>query len=82
MAFLHNPGDKMLVISHPKCVSCGGCVGICPVDALNLEEGRDLNVDNEKCINCAACVRFCPVGALKVKKDGKEMTIENSSAEK
>ena len=71
-----------LIISHPRCVSCGGCVGVCPVDALNLEEGRDINVDNSKCIDCAICVRFCPVGALEVQKGNERLTILNASVGK
>ncbi|MBN1940735.1 MAG: 4Fe-4S binding protein [Candidatus Diapherotrites archaeon] len=45
-----------------KCLYCGGCVGLCPVAALKLDETR-IVVDNSKCINCNACVLICPVGA-------------------
>ena len=56
----------MLEIDKSKCVACGGCVGVCPFSALNLDQGRDLQIDHEKCTECGICVRFCPVGALKL----------------
>lgn len=66
----------MLDVNDSKCIACGGCVGVCPVDCIELVEGRDIIVDNTKCIDCQICVRFCPVGALKVfEKDGKEKPL-------
>ena len=51
-----------------KCIYCGGCVSVCPVNALTLKETR-IEVDANKCIDCGACIKFCPVGALeKVEK--------------
>lgn len=47
-----------------KCCYCGGCVGVCPVAAIELDETR-ITIDNKKCINCLACVRICPVQAMK-----------------
>ncbi len=57
----------MAVVNDPeKCCYCGGCVGVCPVLALELDETR-LRVDNKKCTNCLACIRLCPVGAMEAK---------------
>ncbi|MGB0651962.1 MAG: DUF362 domain-containing protein [Thermoplasmatota archaeon] len=50
-------------VDHGRCISCAGCVGVCPVDALSLV-GEHLTVDQSPCISCDLCVRFCPVGAL------------------
>jgi len=50
-----------------KCVYCGACVGVCPVQALVLKDTK-LIVDKQKCINCGACVTMCPVGAMQIKK--------------
>ncbi|HWH07860.1 MAG TPA: 4Fe-4S binding protein [Candidatus Thermoplasmatota archaeon] len=44
------------------CMDCGGCVGICPHDALDLFQGR-IEV-RASCTECDLCVRLCPVGAL------------------
>lgn len=50
-----------------KCIYCGACVGVCPVNALILKETR-IEVDHEKCINCGACIKVCPMGAMTEKK--------------
>jgi ferredoxin len=58
----------MTVINNAnKCVYCGACVGVCPVQALVLKDTR-IVVDKKKCINCGACVTICPVGAMEIKK--------------
>ena len=50
---------------HSVCCFCGGCVGVCPTQALTLE-GRILKVDEGKCTSCGTCVKFCPVEALRL----------------
>jgi len=52
----------MIRIDHHRCAICGGCVSVCPVEALTLAETR-LVVDT-RCTDCGACVAACPVGAL------------------
>ena len=54
-------------INKDKCMYCGGCTAICPVNALELKETY-IEVDASKCINCGACEKFCPAGAIKVVK--------------
>lgn len=53
----------MVVKASDKCVKCGGCVGICPVNALTLKEGKIKC--SKDCIDCGACINLCPAGALK-----------------
>ena len=45
-----------------KCIYCGGCVAVCPQNALTLKE--TFIECNDKCNDCGFCVKFCPVGAL------------------
>lgn len=54
-------------IDREKCLRCGGCVAVCPVLALELEESG-LKNDKSKCILCGICQKMCPVGAIKVEK--------------
>ena len=54
-------------VDREICMHCGGCVGVCPVGAIELKESV-LVIDEEKCINCGTCVRFCPVRALRIEK--------------
>ena len=66
-------------IDEKKCMKCGGCVGVCPVGAMRLE-----NVpvcDREKCTDCHICVFFCPVGAIEPEK-GREVKIASTSKQK
>jgi len=53
----------MIHIDHHRCAYCGGCVSVCPVEALTLAETR-LVVD-ARCTDCGACTAACPVGALR-----------------
>ncbi|RLI95701.1 MAG: ferredoxin [Candidatus Altiarchaeales archaeon] len=53
----------MLYIDRDKCIYCGGCVGICPKNALELRE-TVLFIYEDLCINCNSCIKFCPAGAL------------------
>lgn len=52
----------MVIIDHNRCAYCGGCVSICPVEALSLDE--TILAVSEDCIDCGDCVSACPVGAL------------------
>jgi ferredoxin len=55
---------KMVVKNNPnKCLYCGACVGVCPVQAIVLKDTR-IVIDEKKCISCGACVKICPVGAM------------------
>jgi len=50
-------------VDRSKCLACGGCISVCPQDALSWFGNKAL-VDEEKCISCAICIRICPVGAI------------------
>lgn len=49
------------------CIHCAGCVGTCPVGAIELKECR-IEVDSKECTSCGTCVRFCPVKAMSIVK--------------
>ena len=53
----------MVVTVNPKvCVYCAGCVGLCPVESIELRETKLVILDT--CTDCGICVKFCPVEAL------------------
>ena len=52
----------MVTLDTARCACCGGCVSVCPVDALTMAETR--LVIGETCIDCGNCASACPVGAL------------------
>ncbi len=41
---------------------CSICVETCPVGAISLDDGVDL--DRDSCVHCGACVWKCPVGVF------------------
>lgn len=61
----------MIVVKESLCEVCGVCIGVCPVDAINMG-ANSVTVDHSNCIDCGVCVRVCPVGALESAKEGKQ----------
>ena len=51
---LRPSGDK-------KCIDCGICVGVCPVQAIPADNPRI--TEKDKCIVCTACIYHCPQNA-------------------
>ena len=56
-----------LKLDGDKCVSCGKCEKICPMDVAVT---RDPN--SAECIRCGACIRACPAGALRFGSGAKK----------
>ena len=56
-------GKPKAKVDQSKCLACGGCISVCPQDALSWYGNKAL-VEKEKCISCAICIRTCPVGAI------------------
>ena len=63
-----------VLLDVDRCVLCGLCVDVCPVDVLSivpaaevapdLPVGTALLLDEVACIRCALCVDRCPTNAL------------------
>lgn len=60
--------DKLKVNSE-KCVGCGLCVQLCPLENLKLKNGKV--VADSKCTMCYRCVSNCPKQAITLL--GKEL---------
>jgi Fe-S-cluster-containing hydrogenase component 2 len=45
------------------CLSCGGCVSVCPKDAILMCNQKAIVIEN-KCICCGICIKTCPIGAI------------------
>ena len=54
---------ETIKIDREKCFYCGGCVGVCPENALELKE-TELEVNRQVCTLCRDCIVFCPVNAI------------------
>ena len=49
----------------PKCTACGFCVEHCPVDAIEIIDGR-AHMDARMCIRCYCCHELCPALAVEL----------------
>ena len=48
-----------------KCVGCGACKRVCPVDAITGERKELHAIDAEVCIKCGQCFEVCKFDAIK-----------------
>ena len=51
-------------VNFDLCIDCGGCISLCPTDALHFNEELRLEYTEEKCISCLLCIDSCPRFAL------------------
>ena len=54
------------MIDKNKCIGCGTCVAICPVEAISFDVDGKAVIDTKKCIRCGACQASCPVEAIEI----------------
>ena len=53
-----NPVKLLPITDENRCVMCGVCVDVCPMEAIDCEDVSV--VDPTLCIKCCACVKECP----------------------
>lgn len=56
--------DKFIEVDEEKCVHCGACYSLCPVDAIKIEEDFSVVFDEGQCVRCEACLDACPMAAI------------------
>lgn len=54
------------MIDKNKCIGCGSCISVCPVEAISFGEDGKAQINPEICIRCGSCQAVCPVEAIKV----------------
>lgn len=68
----------LIEIKPDTCDFCGCCVGVCPEDAIELQEAS-IAIVEQRCTNCAKCVWVCPFEVLLFnhprKKTSHEATV-------
>ena len=58
-------------VEQDLCEGCGNCEGVCPFEALTVEDGTAM-IDGSRCMGCGICVDRCPQGALSLVLDGSK----------
>ena len=73
--------SKFVSVDPGKCIGCGICYSVCPVNAKAMKSDdfdpdtaelaiRIINgvaiLNDESCIRCGACSRTCPIESLKI----------------
>ena len=53
-----------VIVDNDLCIDCGGCVSICPTDALHFKEDDSVEFRDDKCIGCLLCLDSCPRFAI------------------
>jgi len=53
-------------IDPEKCIACGKCRRVCPVEAIRGAKKTPHEIIQERCIKCGECFEACPVEAISV----------------
>ena len=75
---------KLIEVDAEKCVNCGACVALCPVEAITIADDVSIVFNKEKCVGstCSACVDACPARAIKsVKQNNSELVANEAQRE-
>lgn len=51
------------------CISCGKCANVCPMNNIEISDGRPVWADN--CTHCMSCICKCPADAIEYGKKSK-----------
>jgi len=56
-----------IFVESNSCVGCGDCVSVCPVNAIELIDGKAV-INAELCIDCEICITSCTYKAIRKNK--------------
>ena len=55
-------------VDTDKCVGCGECVDVCPVEVYEIKDGKSEPVNSEERLGCESCVEVCETSAITVEE--------------
>jgi NAD-dependent dihydropyrimidine dehydrogenase PreA subunit len=59
---------RLIEKDDEKCIDCGACVSLCPMDALSFDEDYSVILSEALCngVTCGLCVDACTTKAIKL----------------
>lgn len=67
-----------LKVDESKCVKCGLCVKLCPVNNIEMKDYPELK---NECMYCMRCISFCPKQAIHIPKKKNKTYIAMKAGE-
>lgn len=55
-------------VDSNKCVGCKLCVGVCPTEAIKVNNEKKAKIDTALCLQCTNCSQVCPKEAIQYNK--------------
>ena len=55
-------------VDTEKCVGCGECVDVCPVEVYEIKDCKSSPENYEECLGCESCVEVCESNAITVEE--------------
>lgn len=54
------------VVDFEKCIKCGICVNVCPVNIVKIEKGQQqcIAINLDYCKGCGICANECPKNCI------------------
>jgi NAD-dependent dihydropyrimidine dehydrogenase PreA subunit len=56
-------------VDSEKCIGCGECVDVCPVEVYELQNGKAVPVNEEECLGCESCIEVCEQNAITIEEN-------------
>lgn len=60
---------NLINIDKDLCTGCRRCAEVCPVNAIEGEQGKPQSINTDKCVLCGQCIQTCSVYASSVTMD-------------
>ena len=55
--------DRNIEVYSKKCIACGECYNVCPVEAIEVNGPNPITI-NDNCVYCGKCVEKCQFDAI------------------
>jgi len=58
-----------VTVDEEKCIGCGECVDVCPVEVYEMQDGKSVPVNADECLGCESCVEVCDQDSITVEEE-------------